>query len=101
MKETPNSALKIDKIPDPDKQGCDCSWVKFAHTINGYEAAGGFAECAELVEPGRAKTLTELRCALFFMSRADRHSGTDSTDCPELHALLRKIRAKVQAREFD
>jgi hypothetical protein len=101
MKEIPNSALKLDKIPDPDKQRCDCDWVKFAHTINGYEAAGGFAECAELAHSGHAKTLTELRCALFFMSRADRHSGTDSTDSPELHTLLRQIRAKVQARELD
>lgn len=99
MKEIRNSALKLDKIPDPD--GWIHDWVKFAHTINGYEAAGGVAECAELVEPGRAKTLTELRCALFFMSRADRHSGTDSTDCQELHTLLRKIRAKVQAGELD
>lgn len=99
IREIRNSALKLDKIPNPDGRIND--WVKFAHTINGYEAAGGFAECAELAEPGQAKTLTELRCALFFMSRADRHTGYDSTDSPELHTLLRKIRAKVQARELD
>jgi hypothetical protein len=101
MREIRNSSLKLDRIPNPDERINENDWVKFAHTINGYETAGGFSECAELAEPGRAKTLTELRCALFFMSRADRHSGTDSTDSPELCTLLRKIRAKVQARELD
>jgi hypothetical protein len=98
MREIRNSSLKLDRIPNPDGRIND--WIKFAHTINGYDAAGGFAECAELAEPGRAKTLTQLRCALFFMSRAHRHSGYDSTP-PELCTLLRKIRAKVQARELD
>jgi hypothetical protein len=101
MRTIRNSALKIDKIPDPDNQRYGCDWVKFAHTINGYEVAGGIDQCARLADPGRAKTLTELRCALFFMSRADRHSDTDSTGSPELHSLLRKIRAKVIAREFE
>jgi hypothetical protein len=98
MREIRNSSLKLDRIPNPDGRIND--WIKFAHTINGYDAAGGFAECAELAAPGRAKTLTQLRCALFFMSRAHRHSGYDSTP-PELCTLLRKIRAKVQARELD
>ena len=101
MKTIRNSALKIDKIPDPDNYRYGCDWVKFAHTINGYEVAGSFDECARLANDGQANTLTELRCALFFMSRADRHSDTDSTGSPELHTLLRKIRAKVLAREFD
>jgi hypothetical protein len=99
MRTIRNSALKIDKIPDPDGRMAD--WAKFAHTINGYEVAGSIEECARLADNGRAKTLTELRCALFFMSRADRHSDTDSTGSPELLSLLRKIRAKVIAREFD
>lgn len=99
MKTIRNSALKIDKIPDPDGRMTD--WARFAHTINGYEVAGSFDECARLSNDGQANTLTELRCALFFMSRADRHSDTDSTGSPELHTLLRKIRAKVIAREFD
>ena len=99
MRTIRNSALKIDKIPDPDGRMAD--WAKFAHTINGYEVAGSIEQCARLADNGRAKTLTELRCALFFMSRADRHSDTDSTGSPELHTLLRKIRAKVIAREFD
>ena len=99
MREIRNSSLKIERIPNPDGRIHD--WIKFAHTIYGYDAAGGFAECAELAEPGQAKTLTDLRCALFFISRADRHRGYDSTDSPELCTLLRKIRAKVQARELD
>ena len=46
MRTIRNSALKIDKIPDPDGRMAD--WAKFAHTINGYEVAGGFDECARL-----------------------------------------------------
>ena len=99
MKTIRNSALKIDKIPDPDGRMTD--WAKFAHTINGYEVAGSFEECARLSNDGQANTLTELRCALFFMSRAERHTGCDFFDSPEVHTLLRKIRAKVIAREFD
>ena len=99
MKTIRNSALKIDKIPDPDGRMTD--WAKFAHTINGYEVAGSFEECARLANDGQANTLTELRCALFFMSRAERHSGCDFSGSQELHTLLRKIRAKVIAREFD
>jgi hypothetical protein len=99
MRTIRNSALKIDKIPDPDARMAD--WAKFAHTINGYEVAGSIEECAQLADNGRAKTLTELRCALFFMSRAERHTGCDFSDSPEVHTLLRKIRAKVIAREFD
>ena len=99
MKTIRNSALKIDKIPDPDGRMTD--WAKFAHTINGYEVAGSFDECARLANDGQANTLTELRCALFFMSRAERHSGCDFSGSTELHTLLRKIRAKVLAREFD
>ena len=66
MRTIRNSALKIDKIPDPDGRMTD--WAKFAHTINGYEVAGSIEECARLADNGRAKTLTELRCALFFTS---------------------------------
>ena len=99
MKTIRNSALKIDKIPDPDGRMTD--WAKFAHTINGYEVAGSIEECARLSNDGQANTLTELRCALFFMSRAERHSGCDFSGSPELNTLLRKIRAKVLAREFD
>ena len=99
MKEIRNSALKLEKMPDPDRRMYN--WVKFAHTINGYETAGGLEECARLADPGNAKTLTELRCALFFISRSDRHSGYDSSDSPELRNLIRRIRAKVQARELD
>jgi len=99
MRTICNSALKIDKIPDPD--GWMAGWAKFAHTINGYEVAGSIEECARLADNGRAKTLTELRCALFFTSRAERHTGCDFSNSPELHSLLRKIRAKVIAREFE
>ena len=99
MRTIRNSALKIDKIPDPDGRIID--WARFAHTINGYEVAGSFEECARLSNDGQANTLTELRCALFFMSRAERHTGCDFSDSPEVHTLLRKIRAKVIAREFD
>ena len=80
MNQISNQDLKLEKIPDPD--GNWNQWVRFAHTINGYEVQGGFAPCADLANGGEAKTLTELRCALFFEARRERHSGglTDVSD---------------------
>ena len=50
---------------------------------------------------GEAKTLTELRCALFFEARRDRHSGglTDVSDV--VKQLLREIRRKIADKELD
>ncbi len=93
-----NQDLKLDEIPDPD--GNWNAWIRFAHTINGYEVQGGFSPCADLANGGEAKTLTELRCALFFEARRDRHSGGMSTDEALIRELLGAIRHKVDAREL-
>ena len=41
MHEIPNHQLTHDQIPDPNAE--DLSWIEFAHTFNGYEAAGSLA----------------------------------------------------------
>ena len=94
-----NQELKLKEIPDPD--GNWNQWVRFAHTINGYEVQGGFAPCADLANGGQAKTLTELRCALFFEARRERNSGgmTDVSDA--VQRLLRGIGRKVVDQELD
>jgi len=100
MKELTNRQLKLDRIPDSD--GDLRKWEMFAHTINGYEVAGSFEACAALLNDKTATTLTELRCALFFAARKERHSA--GGPCDESHAargLLRRIREKVATGELD
>jgi hypothetical protein len=94
-----NRDLRLSDIPDPDATRPGSVEV-FAHTINGYDVAGGFAECAEIAQEIADQpeaSLTELRCALFFSSRAARHTGIDlDIENDEwLRTLLRRIRQKV------
>ena len=98
MNQISNQDLKLEKIPDPD--GDWDAWSRFALTINGYEVQGGFEPCADLANGGEAKTLTVLRCALFFEERRERHSGglTDISDV--VKQLLREIRRKVADQEL-
>ncbi|MCP9817173.1 hypothetical protein KBY76_10940 [Synechococcus sp. GreenBA-s] len=93
-----NQQLRLARIPDPDGDLAD--WGPFAHTIDGYAAAGGFDACAALAHNDSATTLTELRAALFFVARADRHSGGSSDVRPQVRNLLRRIRARVAAGEL-
>lgn len=99
MNQIRNQDLKLEKIPDPDSNWHQ--WIRFAHTIYGYEIQGGFEPCAELANGEEAKTLKELRCALFFEARRERHSGgmTDVSDA--VQRLLRGIRRKVADHELD
>lgn len=100
MQELSNRQLKLDRIPDSD--GDLRKWEMFAHTINGYQAAGSDERCAALYHDKSANTLTELRCALFFAARKERHSA--GGPCDESHAargLLRRIREKVAAGELE
>ena len=99
MNQISNQELKLEKIPDPD--GNLNAWSRFAHTINGYEVQGGFEPCADLANGGEIKTLTELRCALFFEARRERHSGglTDVSDV--VKQLLREIRRKVADQKLE
>ncbi len=99
MNPISNQNLKLDQIPDPD--GNWTHWVRFAHTINGYEIQGGFEPCADRANSGSAATLTELRSALFFEARRDRHSGGISTNEQLIRKLLRAIRQKVSAGALD
>ena len=99
MNQISNQELKLKEIPDPD--GKWNQWIRFAHSINGYEVQGGFEPCADLANGGEAKTLTELRCALFFEARRDRHSGGISTNEETIQQLLRAIRQKVESRQLD
>jgi len=98
MIQISNQDLKLEKIPDPD--GNWNQWIRFAHTINGYDVKGGFKPCADLANGGEAKTLTELRCALFFEARRERHSGglTDVSDV--VKQLLHEIRRKVADQDL-
>ena len=94
MKMLTNAKLRPAHIPDPEGDLHD--WEQFAHTIDGYEAAGSFEACAALANDCSAETLTELRCALFFQARAMRHSGGFGCEELVIRDLLRRIKAKVE-----
>ena len=93
MVEIANDELVVELIPNPEANLC--GWERFAHTLNGYEVMGGFKPCADLANSGSARTLTELRCVLFFEARRDRHSGGICTNEPLIRGLLKSIRQKV------
>ena len=95
----PNEELISGRIPS--SEGDLNGWIRFAHTINGYEVMGDFGACADLANSGLASTLTELRCALFFEARRDRHSGGISFDEHLIRSLLKAIRQKVETGELD
>ena len=95
----PNSELDLEKIPDPD--GDLRGWVHFAHSFNGYEYAGSLEACAAIANSGKASSLSELRCALFFEARRDRHSGGHTDVTPTVRDLLRQIKAKVVQQELS
>jgi hypothetical protein len=99
MSLIPNNELTLEQIPSAE--GDLRGWSHFAHTINGYERMGGFDSCADLANSGSAATLTQLRCALFFEARRDRHSGGCSLDENVIRSLLKAIRLKVEAGELD
>ena len=93
MRQLSNRQLRLDRIPNPDSDLH--KWVDFAHTIDGYAAAGSFEACADLSHHTSGANLTDLRCALFCLARTDRHSGGLSDVGPDVRVLLRRIRDKV------
>ena len=99
MVEITNEELIVERIPDPEANLL--GWERFAHTMNGYEQMGGFEHCADLANSGSARTLTELRCALFFEARRDRWSDGLSTNEELIRGLLRAICQKLKAGELD
>lgn len=102
MKEIANDDLKLEQIPDPD-QGCD-RWIYFAHSINGYTQDPLIKKREQHSSVQNARTLTELRCALFHLARADRWQGS-TAPVPglekDVETLLRKIRSKVAEGELE
>jgi hypothetical protein len=79
-------------------------WREVAHTINGYEVAGSFEACAERAraverrlaagEPIAAISTEDLRLALFFAARAERHAGYDREDTSQLDAMVAELRLR-------
>lgn len=102
MKEISNEDLTVIHISDPES-GHD-RWIHFAHTINGYEVDPLIKQTDPHSSVHTARTLTELRCALFHLARADRWQGA-TAPVPgleeDVETLLRKIRAKVAAGELE
>ena len=102
MKEIANDDLKLEQIPDPD-QGCD-RWIYFAHSINGYTQHPLIKKREQHSSVQTARTLTELRCALFHLARADRWQGS-TAPVPglekDVETLLLKIRSKVAKGELE
>lgn len=108
-----NTDLQLERIPNPDNNDDTrcldrddpyASWFRFAHTINGYEAAGSYEACQKTaynVCAGGEGSLTDLRCSLFCVARAWRFAGIDDTPDEAIDDLLRRIRAKLVAGELD
>jgi len=94
-----NHEFTTEQIPSPEGDLRD--WIRFTHTINCYEEIGGFEACADLANSGGAATLTQLRCALFFEARRDRHSGGHSLDEQLIRSLLKAIRLKLESGELN
>jgi hypothetical protein len=79
-------------------------WHEVAHTINGYEVAGSFEACVERAraverrlaagEPIAAISTEDLRLALFFAARAERHAGYDREDTSQLEAMVAELRLR-------
>ena len=103
-----NEDLVLEKIPNPEGKSSDYqdTWEKFALTMNGYKVSGDFESCSNLAsqvikEPKNA-SLTELRCALFFLQRHHRWNFpySDPEDQNIVH-LLKLIRGKDRDGEID
>ena len=104
----PNKDLVLEKIPNPEGESSDYqeTWEKFALTMNGYKVSGDFSSCSDLAkqvikEPMNA-SLTELRCALFFVQRRHRWNSpySDPEDQNIVH-LLQLIRGKARDPGID
>ena len=75
--------------------------MHFALSFNGYEYAGSLEACAAIPNGGKASSLSELRCALFFEARRDRHLGGYTDVTPTVRELLRQIKAKVEQQDLS
>lgn len=100
-------ALVPDRL-DPDDETSRDRVARFAHTFNGYAHGGGPTRLGPIVVQMRSTWedhgdlppgLSDLRAALFYWYRADRHAGSggprDVDDVAWINALLAAIRAAV------
>jgi hypothetical protein len=86
-----NKDLQLSQIPAPES---DYSGIeKFALTFNGYEVPN----CAEMANSRSAKSLTDLRAALFFEQRRYRHFGhpPEGDDLEYVRSLVQEITVRV------
>ena len=107
MKQLPrigNHELHLEKIPIPDSPMGDL--IDFGqNTFNGYTVHGSFGKCSEIAIATLTKerdpiTLTDLRTALFFLIRKDRHTGEDGNH-DLIRDLVHQIREKVANGNID
>ena len=106
--QIPNEDLLLEKIPNPEGESSDYQeiWKKFALTMNGYEVCGDFESCSDLasqvIKELKNASLTELRCALFFLQRHHRWNAPYSDPEDEnIVNLLKLIREKVRDKKLD
>ena len=91
-----NKDLQLSQIPAPESDYSEIE--KFALTFNGYEVPN----CADIANTRSAKSLTELRAALFFEQRRYRHFGSKPTgeDLHYIRTLVKRIRDRVEVKEL-
>ena len=84
--------LTLDDLPSADADVHEI--FRFALTINGYEIAGSFGDCADIANEPRHDTLEHLRMCLFFEQRRWRHFGVnpDGEDLAYIRELVVKMR---------
>lgn len=99
MDEIPTKDLTIEDVPGEYADFEDLRW--FAHSLGGYRAAGSAKRCFEIARSPNPESLEELRIALFFEYRAQRHQGGVETDQWQQHIrdIVRNIRRLVAERD--
>lgn len=96
MRYVPNTALRIERIPE-----AGAGWDRiagFALTFNGYTYAGSSERFAEMTATRRQSTLSDLRTLLFFHERAIRHGGFEPSEAEmlDIENLMEQIRGRVR-----
>ncbi len=75
-----NKDLSLEMVPDPDQHRWESdvftqAWLEFALTINGYTRDPMRNTSEGMSTLRTARTMTELRCALFHLQRHDKWQG--------------------------
>lgn len=96
MTEPPKIAsekLTLGRVP---AEGADVEAIcRFAHTIDGYDLAGSFENCARIARDPDPRSLDQLRISLFYRFRSLRHTGEEESpvDLRFFRETIRRIRA--------